>query len=159
VAVATASLVAAGADIHKVATHHQHHAQSSASAQVAPAVVRAPVAIRTVRQSAPVVHNTAAATPTHKHRHATTTGQTIGDSGSSSDPTTTEQVPATGTGGVAAPDTPDPSSTSGEPTGEQDPATDPAEQPVGAEEPAQAQASDPGAQQDPGAGATGATGP
>ncbi len=145
VAVATATLVAAGAaDIHRAATHQRHHSHAAAVAPVPPA----PVVISAGAQPAtPIVHHSAPASTTaarrsHHHKAASQTG--TGTSGSSS-AGTGGALPATQGGGSGTfADPPPPATTPDTPAGNDPPPTDPASQPIGAKEPVQVQGFDPG---------------
>jgi RNA polymerase sigma factor (sigma-70 family) len=151
VAVATASLVAAGAaDLHR-ASHHRYTAAAKA-AVVQPV---APVAA-TAGEAQPVTsaagHPALSARSAHKHRshHTNKTAQP----GSGSSTTTINQLPVTKAGGGAGtfPDTPPPAGTSQGNTTHESAPTDPASQPLHGPEPVQVQGFDPGtSSSDPGA--------
>jgi hypothetical protein len=144
VAVATATLVAAGAaDIHKVTTHHRH---AHPVAHVAPAV-RVPVAISagTAQRGIPIVHHTAPASTKDEHTQHQQPAADNGAGTTGSSTTSSDALPATQGGGSGTfPDTPAPPSTTDAPAGHDTPPTDPASQPIGAKEPVQVQGFDPG---------------
>jgi RNA polymerase sigma factor (sigma-70 family) len=155
VAVATATLVAAGAaDIHKAATHHHQRATPAAQAAAqAPAGVSAqPIAItpssvrpnQVISQSA--AGSTAAAKHRHRHHHAAAGNATT------TSPDTNALPATTGGGSGTFSDAPPPPSTTPAPTGHDSPPTDPASQPIGAKEPVQVQGFTPGS--DSGDGST-----
>jgi RNA polymerase sigma factor (sigma-70 family) len=148
VAVATATLVAAGAaDIHRV-SHHRHHAS-------APAAAAAPAPVATSAAVQPVTHAYVRpagkpSSPASHHRHHSTK-----PSPSTTQPATQvlPATPAPTNAGTFA-DTPPPSGTKLK-SDSKDPApTDPANQPIGAPEPVQVQGFDPGS----GSGGGGSTG-
>jgi RNA polymerase sigma factor (sigma-70 family) len=145
VAVATATLVAAGAaDIHKVATRQHHHHAQQASQAVVPAHAPVATAASTVQHVTQVVTHTASAT-THKqkiHEKAATEP----DNTTTTSSTSADQLPATQAGSGTFPDSPPPTSTTDDPSGHETPPTDPASQPIGAKEPVQVQGFDPGTQ-------------
>jgi RNA polymerase sigma factor (sigma-70 family) len=143
VAVATATLVAAGAADIKRVSHHHRQASAPSAAVVEPA---APVAV-TAGQAQPVTssrsHSGLAASSTHKRKtHHTGKAKTT-DGGSS---TTTSQLPVTQAGGGAGtfPDSPPPAGTSQGTTTHEPAPTDPASQPLHGPEPVQVQGFDPG---------------
>jgi RNA polymerase sigma factor (sigma-70 family) len=138
VAVATATLVAAGAaDLHR-ASHHRHRGTTPQAAIATPA---APVAVSAGQaqplsstQSSPALPAAAKHKRHHTHKPA------------SPDTSTTNKLPVTHAGGGAGtfPDTPPPAGTSqGSATHEPAP-TDPASQPLKGPEPVQVQGFNPG---------------
>jgi RNA polymerase sigma factor (sigma-70 family) len=142
VAVATATLVAAGAaDIHKAATHHGHHTTTaSQAATAAPVAVAAqPIAISpsSVRPAQVIARRTSGSAATvkhHRHHHAA-----AGSGSAGAGSTSTNALPATTGGGRGTfADTPPPAATP-TPTGHDSPPTDPASQPIAGKEPVQVQ--------------------
>jgi RNA polymerase sigma factor (sigma-70 family) len=142
VAVATATLVAAGAaDIHKAATHHRQ--QAPVAAQAAPAPQPVALGTGTPQPTTPILHHTSS-TPAAKtkHQHASTK-QTNDTTSSSSTTTPDNALPATQGGGQGTfADPPPPASST--PAGHESPPTDPSSQPIGGDEPVQVQGFDPG---------------
>ena len=143
VAVATATLVAAGAADIKRVSHHHHKASAPNAAVVEPA---APVAV-TAGQAQPVTstrsHSGLAGSSTHKRKTQHSGKAKTTDSGSS---TTTNQLPVTQAGGGAGtfPDSPPPAGPSQGTTTHEPAPTEPASQPLHGPEPVQVQGFDPG---------------
>jgi hypothetical protein len=141
VAVATATLVAAGAaDLHKTSVGHRHYA--SPTAHAAPAYAP-PVAVApgTAQRTTPAHRVTApAATTPAKHSDQLGAGDKTQTTPASSG---SDQLPATQAGPGTFADTPPPPSTGDKPTAQSAPPTDPSTQPIGAPEPVQVQGFDP----------------
>jgi RNA polymerase sigma factor (sigma-70 family) len=141
VGVATATLVAAGAaDLHRASTRRAHHpvavTQAAASTQTAPVAIGQGSAQQ--RSATFARHSPATSRKTAKHHHVTATQHTSG----STSPSATSPLPVTPAGSGTFPDTPPPA-TADRPAGHENPATDPAKQPIGAPEPVQVQGFDP----------------
>ncbi|HEY2601838.1 MAG TPA: sigma-70 family RNA polymerase sigma factor [Thermoleophilaceae bacterium] len=137
VAVATATLVAAGAaDLHRSSTHHRPHAAPAAQAQAAPVALPASTAQSTAAVDRHLAR--AATTTTKHHRHHSTAKHTSG--GRSTEAAGSTALPAT-TGGEKGTfaDSPPPPSAADTPSGHATQPTDPASQPIGAHEPVQVQ--------------------
>jgi len=131
--------VAAGAaDLHRASTHRAHHPVAAAQASASAAPVAIGQGSAQPRSATFTRHTAATPRKTASHHHNTATQHTSG----SSSPSATSPLPATRAGSGTFPDTPPPA-TADRPAGHENPATDPAKQPIGAPEPVQVQGFDP----------------
>jgi hypothetical protein len=145
VAVATATLVAAGgADLHRASGHHHHRAHAAGAATGA-----APAASATQTQAAPSAsmaprpvvaerHTSTRATSATKQQRKQRTAKTEQSIGTAP-PAPGTLLPATQGGDGTFADTPPSPSTADAQAGEVDPPTDPADQSIGAKEPVETQ--------------------